>query len=78
MTNDQKDYAVFVGFLILVSVIFFAVGYGFSEDKRAKVGGDYVPRSLQCEEDEFIGYDPTDQVGPRPLTCVNYEVLEGR
>lgn len=48
---------------------------GCDEEEAARIGGDIVPSGLRCEEDEFIGYDPR-VLGPRPLECVNYEVLE--
>ena len=43
-----------------------------------RIGDNPVPTHLDCEEDEVIGYDPTDLSGPRPMTCIPYEKLENR
>lgn len=75
--NDDDfsfDIALIVGVLCLV----FGLGIwlGDRSADSARIGGDDVPSDLTCEEDEGIGYDPRDQSGPRPITCVPYEVLE--
>lgn len=70
-----RQFRGMVWFALLCVIAAFTIGaLMFMGDQSATIGDNQVPSGLNCEEDEVIGFDPSEP-GPRSLTCVHIEAV---